>query len=167
MKSLLAVLVICCAFFLKSSNVVNPETYLDVAVLNSTVVEGFAGTALSVELENTKSNRQILIKNKINASEKILEVLKQMKETPEVKDILSTSIGLHEFVIEVYKTDYMTLAKLYDEGATKLTINYFDRIIKEKHGSMFLLHYENLVRGGKLFAAKNHIKVNWNDRKIS
>jgi len=172
-KIILAALVILCSFLLSSSNTPTPQNYLDTAVLNCDKVAGFAGNALSMELENppikkTGKNgekipmtRREIIEEKISFSEKVLEDVKNMEASPDANDILSGSIALHRFVIEVYETDYMALAKLYDEGAPKATIAAFDSAIKNKHASMFELHYENLLRGGKLYASRHNIKLKW------
>ena len=169
-KYIVASVVILCSFLLSSSNRLSPQKYLDTAVVNSGKVAGFAGDALSQELkripvrtgkhgETVVITRQELIEDKISFSRKALEDLKNMYPAPDAFDIVTSSIGLHEFVIGVYETDYMMLAKMYDEGIAKEKIAAFDSAIKSKYASMFELHYENLVRGGKLYAAKHNLSM--------
>ncbi|MBC7936468.1 MAG: hypothetical protein H7Y86_14055 [Rhizobacter sp.] len=162
-----------CSVFIISCSTPTPEKYFDVAVLNANMVVGFANNALSRELEMPSMKmmgssdepvlmtRQEIIENKISFSEKVLDDLKSMSRTSDANDIVTTSIAMHEFVIGVYETDYMELAKLYDEGAPKEKIAAFDQALKDKHASMFELHYDNLIRGGKLYASKHTIAVNW------
>ena len=162
-----------CSVFFSSCSTPTPEKYFDVAVLNANMLAGFAGSALSRELEMPSMkmmgstdepvlmSRQEIIEDKISFSQKVLVDLKNMRRTSDANDILNSSIAMHEFVISVYETDYMTLAKMYDAGVAKEKIAAFDQAIKEKHGSMFALHYENVIRGGKLYASKHTIPVNW------
>ncbi len=169
-KYIVAAVVILCSFLLSSSNTATPQKCLDAAVLNSEKITGFAGNALSLELANppvkkgrdgetiVKTRREI-IEERIRFSKNALDDLKSMYPAPDAIDIVTGGIALHKFVIEVYETDYMTLAKLYDEGAPKEKIAAFDAAIKNKHASMFELHYENLVRGGKLYASKHNLNV--------
>lgn len=169
-KYIFTFLMACCSVLLQGCGSTSPEKYLDKAVLNSGAVAGFAGSTLSLELKNPvvkiakngtriTMKRQDIIKGKIRFSKKVLRDLRGLSITPDVTDILSTSIGLHEFLIEVYETDYMELAKLYDEHAAVEKINALDDAIKTRHASMFELHYENLIRGGKLYAAKHNIAL--------
>ena len=169
-KYILVAAVLLCSFLLRSSNNPTPQKYLETAVLNSTQVAGFAGNALSGELEKppmkmnengvmVPMSRRELIESKISFSEKVLSNINRMMPPPDAVDIISTSIALHEFVIEVYETDYTTLARMYDDGVSKEQIAAFDATIKNKYADMFALHYENLIRGGKLYAAKHQLPV--------
>ena len=172
-KYIFSSLMIYCCFIFSSCTTPAPEKYFDVAVLNSNMVVGFANNSLSRELEMPSMKmmgstdepvamtRTEIIEDKINFSKKVLSDLEDLNKTSDASDILTTSIAMYEFVINVYETDYLALAKLYDEGAPRETIAAFDAALKAKHASMFELHYENLIRSGKQYAARHNIKVNW------
>lgn len=162
-----------CSALLSSPNRPTPQKYLDKTVLNTDKVVGFAGNALSLELENpplkttgedagkTAMTRIEVIKQKIQFSKRILVDLKYIYTEPDASDIVTSSIAMHEFLIGVYETEYMELAELYDAGAPKSQTDALDNIIKSKYASMFELHYENLIRGGKLYASKHYKQVKW------
>ncbi|RYY70891.1 MAG: hypothetical protein EOO13_05020 [Chitinophagaceae bacterium] len=153
-----------------SCNATQPERYLAVTVGPSNTLAGFAHNTFSRLMKNPPAKtsgdghpavltRKELIEEKIRFSRQMLVRLQQMEYSPEERDIVTSSIALHQFVIQVYETDYMLLARLYDDGASIKTIERFDSAIKNKYANMFELHYENLIRGGKLYAAKHKLKV--------
>lgn len=170
-KYIFCSLLIYCLFLANNCNTPTPQRYLDLAVTNANVLAGFANNALSVELETPPvklkersgkvilMTRQEMIENKIRFSKEMLIDLADIKTTADARDIISSSIALHEFVIHVYETDYMLLAKLYDEDAAKEKIIALDTAIKNKYAGMFSLHYENLIRGGKLYASRHKIII--------
>jgi hypothetical protein len=122
-------------------NTANPENYFDLAVLNCNMMMGFAGEGLQRELdqpsvklaEGSKDQtvamkRKEVIGNKIKFVENDLQKLQQLKETDDTKDMLQASLALYGYVLPVYKTEYVQLAKLYDEGASKEAIQALSTI---------------------------------------
>jgi len=51
--------------------------------------------------------------------------LKVLPDSEETREMVQISIRLHEFVLRAYKTEYLQLAKLYDEGGYR-TIMYIN-----------------------------------------
>ena len=45
--------------------------------------------------------------------------LKVLPDSEETREMVQISIRLHEFVLRAYKTEYLQLAKLYDEGESE------------------------------------------------
>lgn len=163
-----------CCVLLTACNTASPEKYFDVAVLNTNMISGFGGDALERELqspsgklvEGTKDQvapmkRSEVINDKIQFVADNLEKVKQLKETPETKDILQTSIALHEFVLPVYKTEYTQLAGLYDQNASKEQIESLKETLHQKYSSRFEELFTAVTNAGKIYAVKNNIKVNW------
>lgn len=161
-----------CLFF-SSCNTATPENYFDVAVLNTNVIQGFAGRAHSYELEHPsvkldeKTNQPVpmtqteAIEDKIKFTESMLDRLHGLKVTPDTKDIVETSKALYTYILPAYKTDYKKLAKLYESGAGKEEIETLTASIHEKYFPRYDELYSKLISHGKLFAERHAIKVNW------
>ena len=164
-----------CCFFV-ACNTATPENYFDAAVLNSNMLMGFANDRLTRQLESPSAKlvegtkyqaapmkRKEVIDDKIEYLESAFEKVKQLKETEDTKDMLQSSVALYEYVLPVYKNEYVQLAKLYDDNASKETIESFTQSVHDKYASKFDELYNNLIAIGKTYAAKHNIKVNWAD----
>ena len=151
-----------------------PEKYFDLAVLNSNMLVGFANDGFQRELdqpsmklvEGTKDQvkpmkRKDVVNDKIRFIEGNLEKLKELKGTPDTKEIVQASIQLHEFILPVYKTEYQQLATMYDDGAATNTIRSSAEAIHDKYSAGFEERYNLLINSGKMFAMKHKIPVNW------
>ena len=167
------VLTSCCWSFI-ACNSPAPGKYFDIAILNCNLMHGFAGTGLQRELESpsvkmidgNKDNfapmkRKEIIDDKIQMLEAIREKLKSLKETGDTRDILRTSSALYDYVLPVYKNEYMELARLYDENAPKESIDAFTQSISDKYYTGYEQLFQKLTLAGKSFAIKHDIKVNW------
>ena len=162
----------CC---LSSCNFATPENYFDEAVLNVNLITPFGGEAAlrsfaqpsvkplpGTKDQTTPMTRNEIIENQIRMVEANLGKIKALPDRDETRDMVQTSIKLHEFVLPVYKTEYRELAKLYDEGGSQQ-----DRIAKAKEiDTKYLTGYQSLfshlVDLGKAYAARHNIKVEWN-----
>ena len=155
-------------------NTATPEKYFDAAVLNCNMMMGFANEGMLSQLEQPSvkmiaSNpnmtapmkRKEVIETKIEFLEDEYAEVKQLKETDDAKAILQSSLALYEFALPVYKTKYVQLAKLYDDGASKESIQSLAQGIHDKYFSKFDELYNKLIAAGKLYAEKHHIKVEW------
>ena len=168
-KSLFA----CLFVFLVSCNFTSPEKYFDVAVLNSNMLVGFAGDGQLREIESPSVRmvenstqtapipRGEIVEGKISFVELNLAKLKSLKETPDNAEILQGSIALHEYILPVYKIEYMQLAKLYDQKVPEEQIQSFAAAIHDKYYAEFDKRYNKLINAGKQYAARHGIKVNW------
>jgi hypothetical protein len=119
----------CCCLLFTACNTATPERYFGVAVLSSNMFQGFAdeGQLRDFESPSVKMaenngqpvpmQRSEVIGTKIEFVEGNFKDLKDLKETADTKDILQNSLALYEYVLPVYKNEYVQLAKLYDTGA--------------------------------------------------
>ena len=169
-------LLFCSYFLLTGCGDTSPEKYFGIAVLNSNMIVGFANDGFQRELDQPSSRlvegtkdqtapmkRQDVVNDKIRFLEENLDKLKDLKETPDTKDILQASINLHQFILPVYKNEYQQLAHLYDDGASIDSIRSTASSIHDKYSAGFEERYNTLINSGKLFATKNKITVNWAD----
>lgn len=173
MKSLLAAAILSGCLLNTGCNTVSSEKYFDIAVLNSNMLVGFANTGQLRELESPSvkmsgdgsqtiaMKRNEVIDDKIKFIEANLEKLKDLKVTTDTKDMVETSLALHEYILPVYKKDYQQLARLYDDGASKEKIELQAQQINEKYYPHFDELYRKLIAVGKLYAEEKGIKVNW------
>lgn len=161
----------CCLFISCSSD--TAETYFGVAVLNTNKIVGFANNGLLMQLESpsvkmSENNsepvpmkRSEVINSEIEFIESNIDKLKSFKETDDTKEMISASLALHEYILPVYKNEYMKLAGLFDSNAPDDQIKFLDASIREKYSSGYKEKYNKLIETGKKYAEKNNIKVNW------
>jgi hypothetical protein len=155
-------------------NTATPENYFEAAVLNSNMIVGFANDGLTRQLESpsvklvegtkgqtTPMKRTEIMGDKIEYLESAFEKVKQLKETEDTKDMLQASVALYEFVLPVYKKEYVELAKLYDDNVSEETIDSFTQSVHDKYALKFDELYNKLIAMGKIYASKHNIKVNW------
>jgi hypothetical protein len=154
-------------------NMTTPEKYFDVAVLNSNMLTGFANDGQWRELASPPGKatddkggyiamqRGEALQAKITFVEENTEKLKGLQQTADTKEILEYSITLHEFVLRVYKNEYMQLANLYDAGAPEEKITALAKTINQQYFNRFDELYNKLINSGKSYAVKHNIKVNW------
>lgn len=162
--------VIACFCLLLAACSNTPEEYFDQAVLNSNMLFGFADDIQLRELEQpsaTMENGKVVpmkrsksMAEKIEFVEAALKKIKALKETAETKEMLQNSIALHEFVLPVYKNEYMQLAALYDNGAAKEQIEMQAKAIHDKYFQQYAALSDKLIVSGRAYAAKNGIKLN-------
>jgi hypothetical protein len=173
MKNFATTLLCFCILFLAACNTA-PEEYFSQTVLSSNMMVGFAGKSPDRNLEQPSVKmvdgdpnktvpitRKEMIEDKINFFEKAIDKIKSLKETDDSRELLQATLALNEFVLPVYKNDYLQLAKLYDEGAPQEQITAFSRSIHDKHHAKFETLFNKVTEVGKLYAGRHNIKVNW------
>lgn len=160
-------------FVFSSCNTSSPEKYFDTAVLNTNLLQGFANNGLQRELESPSvemvqgidvpvpMHRKEVIETKIRFVEETLKKIHSLKEDESAKSIVQNSLALYEYVLPVYKNEYSDLADMYDENASKETIQKKIKEIEEKYAPHFEELYLKLISNGKLYATQHDIKVNW------
>jgi len=159
---------------LSSCNNASPENYFDEAVLNVNLITPFGGQAAlhslahpSVKLvpgtkdQTTPMTRKEIVEDQIQRVEGNLTKIKALPDSEETRDMVQTSIKLHEFVLPVYKAEYRELAKLYDEGGSQQERLTKAQEIDTKYSAGYQTLFNRLVELGKAYAAKHHIKVEW------
>ncbi len=164
----------CCGQFM-ACNTASPENTFGIAILNCNLIYGFANTGMDRELESpsvkldknskegfTTMKRKEVVDSKIEFIETNLGKLKGLKETDDNRDMLQASLALYNYVLPVYKNEYVQLAKLYDESADPQEIANFAQSIHDKHYPQYEMLFEKLTAAGKPYAEKHNIKVNWN-----
>ena len=171
-RSVLIVLAV--GSLLSSCNNATPENYFDEAVLNVNLITPFGGQAAlysmahpSVKLvpgtkdQTAPMTRKEIVEDQIQRVEQNLTKIKALPESEESRDMVQTSIELHEFVLPVYKTEYRELAKLYDEGGSQQDRISRAQEIDTKYLAAYKALFSRLVELGKAYAEKHHIKVEW------
>ncbi len=165
-------LLFCCILFSKCSRE-TPQKTFNIAVLNSNSIVGFAGSGMERQLESPSvmldegSNEPVTMKrsdvinSKIEFAETNLKEINGIKKTDENKEILEASQALYEFVIPVYKTEYIQLAGLYDSDSAKDRIESMSALIHDKYSFRYEELYNKLISSGKKYAENHNIKVNW------
>ena len=168
------ILFFCSCLLFIACGKVPPEKYFNVAVLNSNMLSGFANNGMYRQLESpslklgedhgtVQMKRNEVVRDKINAIEESFDKVKDLKETEETKEILRTSIALYEYVLPVFKKDYMQLAESMDKGVPEDQIKSESKAIHDKYLAGYDELYKKLITAGKSYAEKNNIKVHWND----
>jgi hypothetical protein len=151
----------------------SPEKYFDITVLNTNVVVGFANEGMARELEspsvqlvkNTDAvvpmKRVDVINSKIEFAETNLAKIEKLDASGDNKEMVEASRDLFNYIIPVYKNEYMQLAKLYDADASKEQITTLMTSVQTKYFPRYEALSNKLIAHGKVYAAAHNIKVNW------
>lgn len=165
-------LYIFCCLLLISCGTVPPEKYFNITVLNTNLLFGFATNGMYRQLESPSlklgedhgtvvMKRSEIINEKIKSIEENYEKVKELKVTEDTEEIIKTSIALYEYVLPVFKNEYMQLAESIDKGIPEDKMHSESRAINDKYFSGYTELNNKLISAGKLYAEKNNIKVNW------
>lgn len=152
------------------------DKFFGIAVLNTNMINDFGTPILAKHIDdntlefddipsskNKGDEAENDVKNKILYLEKSLNDIKALSDGDEMrKKIKNESIALYEFVIPVYKNEYMAYAKLCDSKAPKEQKDEIIKSIEQKYYADFEAKYESLLSNGKAFAQQNNINVNFN-----
>lgn len=152
----------------------SPENVFNTAVLSCNTIYDFANEGLlrqlespSVRMINGDINNVAPMKRKEVIDDKIQSVtayhnkLKKLNENSDSKEVIQASRALYDYVLPVYKKEYMELARLYDEGAAKETIASYAQTIEDKYYPGFANLFDKVTAAGKLYAKKHNINVQW------
>ena len=152
----------------------SPENIFSEAVLNTNLFFGFAGNADFRQLESPSvrlvpgttdktepMKRAEVIQDKIDALSKSFNKIKKLSASGDAKAMVESSVALYEYVLPVYKDEYMQLAKLYDDGASADKIQQMSEAIQSKYQAGFIALKDKLTSAGKEYAQKNNINVQW------
>lgn len=174
MKKLTTLYASAFCFLLLSSCTANPENYFDIAVLNVNMMTQFASESGDRELqspsvklkegttsETVQMTRKEVVENKIAYIEENYKKLQGLKETEETKNLLKASLALYEYVLPVYKKEYVQLADMYDKGEPQEKISAMEKSMHDNYYARFDALSNTLFAEGKSYATKNNIPVNW------
>ena len=161
-------------FFLSACNTATPENYFDQAVLNCNMMMGFASTGMERSLDQPSvrlvagttdktapMTRKEVVNDKIQYLEASFKKIQDLHETDDTREMLNAAKAVYNYVLPVYKNEYLQLARLYDEGAPKQEIATFSGNIQQKYFPGFQKRFDALVAAGKPYAVRHKINVNW------
>jgi hypothetical protein len=159
---------------LSSCNNATPENYFDEAVLNVNLITPCSGQGAintfahplvklvpGTKDQTTPMTRKEIIEDQIQRVEGNLTKIKALPDSEETREMVQTSVKLHDFVLPVYKTEYRELAKLYDEGGSQQELLSKAQEIDTKYLAGYQTLFHRLVELGKAYATKHNIKVEW------
>lgn len=174
MKKLIVFFTSAFCFLFFNSCTTTPENYFDIAVLNVNMMTEFASEMQDRELqspsvklkegttsETVQMKRKEVVEDRLGYIEENYKKLQGLKETDATKNLLKASLALYEYVIPVYKKEYVQLAAMYDNNEPQEKIDAMTKSIHYNYYSRFDALTNTLFTEGKAYAAKNNIKVNW------
>lgn len=151
------------------------DKFFGIAVLNTNTITDFGTPILAKHInDQTKEYPDIpsskkkgdeavtYLNNKVLYMEKSLKDIKELGASNEArKDIKAKSIAVYEYVIPVYKNEYMVYAKLCDSKASQEEKDKLINSIEEKYNAEFEQKFSALLESGKAFAKDNNLNVTW------
>jgi hypothetical protein len=171
MKRIISLFYILCLLFI-SCNSSSPRDYFEKASLNCNILYGFASYELKRDLSTQQEKlvdektmkmapvtRKEVVKDKLTILEENYKKVKNLESNAAADEMIKASTALYEFVIPVYKNEYLKLAALYDESATTDKIAAMKKNISDKYAAKFEELYQNVVKTGTAYADKNGIEV--------
>lgn len=152
------------------------DQFFATAVLNTNSINDFATPILAKhindettefpDIPSSKKNGDEagkMVQNNILYMEKSLKDIKALNaNSDDRKAIKDKSIALYEFVIPVYKNEYIKYAQLCDTKADQTKKDELSNAIEQKYGAQFEKKYAELLETGKIFAKKNNLNVDFN-----
>ena len=169
------IVILALVVFLSSCGKETPEKYFNAAVLNTNLIQGFAGPGFNRQLESPSvklsedesetlpMTRSEVVSSMTEKAEESYQNVKSLKVTDDTKDMIDASLKLYEYIIPVYKNEYSQLAVLYDSNASEEQIGNMTKSIHDNYFPGFTERYSKLISAGKTYAEKNSIKVHWAD----
>lgn len=161
--------------FLISCNRPSPDQFFQTTVLNTNVLVGFATERFTKELvDNTiefpdvpasKKNgdeAQQIIQSKIGYIEQTIQRIEDATPPDEDGETIKVkSLELYNFVLPVYKKEYLDLAKLCDTKRPEADIAAASTKVIETFGPSFEERYVALLELGKAYAEKHSLNVSF------
>jgi hypothetical protein len=172
-KQLLSALIL--SFLFLSSCSESPEKFFDITVLNTNTINDFASPDLArhiadearefpdIPSSKKKGNEAVTkINYQIQYLDQALAKIKKLSASgDEQKEIQKLSTELFEYVIPVYKNEYLAYAKLCDAQAAQSAKDEIIRSIDAKYGAAFEQKHNALMEKGKAYASEHNIQVSW------
>lgn len=160
-------ILVTCLLFLMACRTTTPEKFFGIAVLNTNLISDFGTPALakhinaerSVPSDTKNGNAETRVKTSIQVIENSLKNIRELNETAETIEIKKLSARLFEYVLPVYKKEYLDYARLCDQHAPQQQKDVIIQSINEKYNTEFEKLYTLLISKGKAYAAANGINV--------
>ena len=161
-----------CACLVTSCDRATPRDYFDRAMLNTNLISGFAGSGVKQQLKDPSvklaegnhtvtMTRKEVVDGMIQSIDEAYGKLKKLKETDDSREMLRASAAVYEYVLPVYRNEYLRLAKLYDEHAGEKEIEALHQSISDQYLAGFKTRMDSLTAAAKPFADAHGIKVMW------
>jgi hypothetical protein len=170
MKKLIAPFVTVC--LLLASCTTPPDKAFGIAALNCNMIYGFGGAGMqrelaspSVKLVDEKTMvtapmlRKEMVEEKIKTLQSNYEKVKALSAGDDAKEMITASLALYEYVLPVYKKEYIELAALYDGAAASEKITALEKTISDTYAAKFEGLYKNVIKAGTAYAEKHGIPV--------
>lgn len=169
----LAVIAAATVFFSCNLNT-SPDKFFGVAVLNTNTITDFGTDRLAkyIQLETKefadrpetkkKGDEAVtFVNNKVLYMEKVLKDIKDLPENDDTKEIKNLSLSIYEYVIPVYKNEYMAYAKLCDAKGSEEQKQQIIQDVEKKYVPAFEEKFSLLLDKGKAYAQKHDLNVKW------
>ena len=173
-KFIFLFLLVAAIFQLTACTSSSPQDTFNTAVLSVNTIHDFATEGLLRQLESPsvhmvngdkdkveQMKRKEVIEDKIQVVKDYHNKVKQLKETEDSKEMIGASRALYDYVLPVYEKEYRELARLYDEGAAKESIDSYAQGIQDKYYQGFANLFDKVTAAGKVYAKKHDINVQW------
>ena len=155
---------------------VSPEKYFGKVALNTNLLGGFgkqdfenymnakSQKALYIKLENDEYDMQGMLVPHLTTYiipniEKSINEIKDLKVTASTEAMINASIKLHEFTLDKYKTEYIKIAVLIDNKASKTEIHQEIIRFEQSYLDKFWDLHTNLMDIAIPYAKDNGIEV--------
>lgn len=174
-KQLLSFLALVLLFLSSCSE--SPSKFFDITILNTNMIKDFASPDLATRIQaeameypNIPSSKKKgdeavnSVKLNIQFLEQSLEKIKKISASgDEQQEIQKLAIDLYEYVIPVYKNEYMAYAKLCDAKGDQSAKDEIIKNIDTRYGPAFVQKHDALMAKGKAYAEKHNIQVSWGE----
>lgn len=174
-KQLLSFLAL--GLLLLSSCSESPSKFFDITILNTNTIKDFASPDLARHIQDETTEFPDIPSSKKKGDEAVkyvkmhtlfmdqaLEKIKKISASgDEQKEIQKLSIDLYEYVIPVYKNEYLAYAKLCDTKGDQSAKDEIIKNIDTKYGPTFVQKHDALMDKGKAYAEKHNIQVSWGE----
>lgn len=86
-----------------------------------------------------------------------IENVKTLKVTDETKSLIDSSLEVYSFIKQTYETDYLTIAKMLDNGAPQEQIDNSIALLQAAKGTELDEKRSKLIEIAKAYAKENNI----------
>lgn len=155
----------------------SPTKFFEITILNTNTIKDFASPVLAQRLDaeakefpnipsSKKKGDEAVNSIKLNTQflEQSLEKIKKVSASgDDQKEIQKLAVDLYEYVIPVYKNEYLAYAKLCDTKGDQSAKEEIIKSIDTKYGPAFMQKHDALMAKGKAYAEKHNIQVSWGE----
>ena len=158
-----------------SCNRPSPDQFFQTTILNTNILHGFgserytksllAETVEFADMPDSKkkgNEAQQVVELKIAYIEQTIKKIEDNEAPDEDGEaIKQKSLELFNYVLPVYKKDYLELATMCDKRQSENEINEKSDQIIQTYGPTFEEKYVNLIGLGEQYASKHHINASF------